>query len=149
MSMQYTIFLIVILIGAAGCNLPSAKVKNTLGDKADVKNGKRSKLVIQKEKKNTETGVYMHDLELREPLMVDGKTVPGKRRFEIGINGGYVGEKRACEPVRYALIILHEKPVKTGWQYPSMVGTGALVILTVTVGAICAYRLGNARRIRR
>lgn len=119
MNLHCAIFLITIVISAAACNLPSAKVRNTLGDKADVKNGKRSKLIIQKEKKNTETGVYMQDLELREPLMVDGKPDKGKHRFEIGINGNYFGEKRSCEPIRYALIILHEKPVKTGWQYPS------------------------------
>lgn len=115
--MRACAFVCITLLLGAGCSLPQPKGQNTLGDKADVKSGKRSKLIIQKEKNNTETGVYMHDLELREPLMVNGRPVPGKRRFEIGINGNYVGEKRSCEPIRYALIILHEKPEKTGWQY--------------------------------
>lgn len=110
----------LLIITVLGCNFARDKRSSPSADnKPNVQRSSRAKLIVQKEKSGAETGVYLHDLELRGPALLKGKPMPGKHRFEIGINAGYPGEKQACLPTRSALIILHEKPSRSGWQYPA------------------------------
>lgn len=74
-------------------------------------------MIIQQEKKGTETGVYQQDLELREPLTINGRKVADRHTFELSSTANYAGDTPACTSEQASVTILHGKPKKSGWQY--------------------------------
>ena len=117
MNVLRLLLFIAITVFTATCQLKNATESSPLSNKAKVQKSNRAKLIIQQEKKGTETGVYQQKLELREPLTVNGKKVAGRHRFELSSTANYPGDKPACISERCSVIILHEKPIKGGWQY--------------------------------
>lgn len=127
MSVPKLLLFIVVTAFTTTCQVKNATDSSPQGNKAKVQKSKRAKLIIQQEKKGTETGVYQQKLELREPLTVNGKNVAGRHRFELSSSANYPGDKPTCISERCAVIILHEKPIKSGWQY-SKVGKVVWVV---------------------
>lgn len=109
----------ILCVVVLACNQTGDRTGSTGGKAANVQRSKRAKLIVQLEKKGTETGVYQQDLKLDGPVMVKGKPVAGKHKIELGSIANYPGTKPACISPQVAMNILHEKPIKGGWQFPA------------------------------
>jgi len=117
MNIRRLLLFIAIAVITATCQLKKVTETSPAGTIPKAPKSNRAKLLVQKEKKGTETGVYQQKLELREPLTINGKKVSDRHRFELSSTANYPGDKPACISERSSVNILHEKSKKSGWQY--------------------------------
>ena len=115
------ILLIIFAAGITfiGCRIADkeSKTATTMDEAKPAPSSPKPKLLIQREKKGTETGVYQQHFKIVSPVKVNSEVISGNHKIELTNMATYPGGVPKCVASSLVMNVLHEKPDKGGWQF--------------------------------